>query len=135
MEGTGRYAFRNGDVYEGEFVGGKPTGEGEYVWTREGQLYRGQWADGMQHGGAQMPSSAPRHPRARGDTRAWRRGLALLRRRGYGGRPPLRRRVGAGPAARVGLHHGGRLLRPLRVERREQRPGGFGESRRATTAA
>ena len=41
--------YKNGDVYEGEFVKGKRQGEGTYFFS-DGEKYSGQWFQDQQHG-------------------------------------------------------------------------------------
>ena len=41
--------YKNGDVYEGEFVKGKRQGEGTYIFS-DGEKYSGQWFQDQQHG-------------------------------------------------------------------------------------
>lgn len=41
-EGFGRYTYRDGAVYEGEFEEGKPSGEGKVIYAN-GDMYTGGW--------------------------------------------------------------------------------------------
>ena len=41
--------YKNGDIYEGEFVKGKRQGEGTYFFS-DGEKYSGQWFQDQQHG-------------------------------------------------------------------------------------
>ncbi|HCC43867.1 MAG TPA: hypothetical protein DEQ32_05695 [Gammaproteobacteria bacterium] len=45
----GRATFTDGTTYEGEFLAGKPDGEGRLSWPN-GQFYQGLWEEGFQHG-------------------------------------------------------------------------------------
>ena len=47
--GKGKYTFRNGDEYDGEWLFFMPHGEGIYKWA-DGDIYVGQWAEGTTHG-------------------------------------------------------------------------------------
>ena len=40
--GSGKTTFQNGDVYEGEYVKGKRQGKGIYTFT-DGEKYDGEW--------------------------------------------------------------------------------------------
>ena len=35
--------FKNGDIYIGDFVNGRPQGKGKKVWMETGEVYEGQW--------------------------------------------------------------------------------------------
>lgn len=45
----GRATFTDGSTYEGEFLAGKPDGEGR-LSLPDGQFYQGLWEEGFQHG-------------------------------------------------------------------------------------
>ena len=47
--GKGKTVFKNGDVFEGEYVRGKREGYGTYTFT-DGEKYEGQWYQDQQHG-------------------------------------------------------------------------------------
>ncbi|XP_057455756.1 phosphatidylinositol 4-phosphate 5-kinase 9-like [Lotus japonicus] len=47
--GCGVRVYANGDVYEGEFQGGKCVGSGVYYYSMNGR-YEGDWVDGMYDG-------------------------------------------------------------------------------------
>ena len=45
MNGYGILIFSDGNRYEGHFVNDKREGLGKYFW-RDGRVYDGQWKDG-----------------------------------------------------------------------------------------
>lgn len=47
--GKGKTVFKNGDVFEGEYVKGKREGYGIYMFP-DGEKYEGQWFQDQQHG-------------------------------------------------------------------------------------
>lgn len=47
--GKGIYRFRNGSIYEGEFLNGKMNGKG-ILRFKGGTYYNGNWKDGMKNG-------------------------------------------------------------------------------------
>ena len=49
QEGRGIYRYKNGQVYDGEFVEDKMHGMGKYKWP-DGKVYEGGWINGLQHG-------------------------------------------------------------------------------------
>lgn len=65
--GQGRYAWPNGRVFEGDFVGGQPHGRGIET-TLEGVRYEGEWSEG-QHSGLGV-LTRPDGSRYRGEFRA-----------------------------------------------------------------
>ncbi len=46
IEGTGRYVYASGDIYQGEFKSGKRHGQGSYHNQRVGCQYVGRWEAG-----------------------------------------------------------------------------------------
>lgn len=44
MEGRGKEVWSDGRKYEGDFKGGKKSGEGTFEWTN-GNKYIGSWKD------------------------------------------------------------------------------------------
>ena len=72
MHGRGRYEWKDGRFYEGDWLNGKMHGRGTYIWTDgrkyegeyhedkkegegifewpDGKRYEGSWKDGIQHG-------------------------------------------------------------------------------------
>lgn len=44
INGYGVYKYKNGDIYEGDFVDGKRDGLGEYIY-KDKSYYRGEWKD------------------------------------------------------------------------------------------
>lgn len=47
--GHGVERFANGDLYEGDYINGKPDGKGEYRWS-DGSYYKGEFCGGLRHG-------------------------------------------------------------------------------------
>ena len=47
--GCGKLAFASGDVYEGEFKGGRMDGYGKMLYS-DGDTYEGQWKGDEHHG-------------------------------------------------------------------------------------
>ena len=47
--GEGKTMFKSGDVYEGHYVKGKRQGKGTYTFT-DGEKYEGEWLQDQQHG-------------------------------------------------------------------------------------
>ena len=48
-KGKGKYTFANGDVYEGDFVGGHRTGKGKLTFAN-GDIYEGDFVFGQRTG-------------------------------------------------------------------------------------
>jgi hypothetical protein len=48
--GTGRYFYKNGDFYDGEFRFNVAKGKGVYVHTVAGSIYKGEWDRDMRNG-------------------------------------------------------------------------------------
>ena len=46
---AGRFAYKNGDLYEGDFSNGKKIGQGCY-YQKDGSVYEGGWTDDKMHG-------------------------------------------------------------------------------------
>ncbi len=46
MNGKGVYHFSNGDIYNGNFTGGKKNGIGKYNYAN-GDIYEGEWKNDM----------------------------------------------------------------------------------------
>jgi hypothetical protein len=42
----GTYYYTNGDIYKGEWKGGKLNGEGNYIYKSGKAIYKGNWVDG-----------------------------------------------------------------------------------------
>ena len=40
------YYYSNVDIYKGEWVNGKPHGEGNYIYNGNKGVYKGNWKDG-----------------------------------------------------------------------------------------
>ena len=49
INGTGRYVYSDGDIYEGEFENSYRQGFGEYTYI-EGDVYKGQWVSSDRQG-------------------------------------------------------------------------------------
>ncbi|CAL6084541.1 Conserved_hypothetical protein [Hexamita inflata] len=49
QSGTAEYKFSNGDIYNGNFLNGKPSGFGVYKWNT-GQKYEGNFTNGKIQG-------------------------------------------------------------------------------------
>jgi len=49
INGYGVYRYKNGDVYEGDFIEGKRHGLGEYVYSDQ-SYYRGEWENNCKSG-------------------------------------------------------------------------------------
>ena len=49
MEGNGKLMWRDGKMYEGNFVNDKREGQGTFSWA-DGRKYIGEWKAGKQHG-------------------------------------------------------------------------------------
>ena len=47
--GKGKYTWKNGEVYEGDFIEGARTGKGKYTW-KSGNVYEGDWIEGARSG-------------------------------------------------------------------------------------
>ena len=45
--------YHNGDVYQGNWVGGERNGEGNYVW-KSGETYFGNWVGDKMHGSGRL---------------------------------------------------------------------------------
>jgi hypothetical protein len=57
FSGKGRIKFPNGDVYEGDFNGGKMEGKG-LLTSENGDRYHGQFKNGFKHGVGQFQAQA-----------------------------------------------------------------------------
>ena len=53
FQGEGRLQFQNGDLYQGEFVGGKMEGKG-LLQSLKGDVYEGTFKNGFKHGRGKM---------------------------------------------------------------------------------
>lgn len=53
MEGKGFFAWPDGRIYEGEWIGGKKNGLGKYFWTN-GQVYDGEFKNDNCNGKANL---------------------------------------------------------------------------------
>jgi hypothetical protein len=53
MHGKGKYTYKNGDVYEGDFAKGNPHGKGKMTWA-DGRVYTGDFAKGKRNGNGKM---------------------------------------------------------------------------------
>jgi hypothetical protein len=53
IHGLGRYTWRDGRSYEGNYLNDSKSGFGVFTWVN-GNMYRGQWAEGVQHGLGQL---------------------------------------------------------------------------------
>ena len=49
-EGVGLMRFKNGDVYEGEFLNNLMHGEGSYTYAKSNDIYSGSFYAGKKHG-------------------------------------------------------------------------------------
>lgn len=49
MDGKGKYTWKDGRIYEGEYIMDKKHGFGKYTWA-DGRVYIGPWMNGKQHG-------------------------------------------------------------------------------------
>jgi hypothetical protein len=49
-DGPGKYLYRNGDEYEGDFVSGQRHGRGVMVYAADGAVYEGEWKKNKQDG-------------------------------------------------------------------------------------
>ena len=49
-QGKGEMTFPNGDIYTGDWVGGRRTGVGLYLYQRSGNRYKGDYVDGAKQG-------------------------------------------------------------------------------------
>merc|ERR1740124_1882960 len=49
VDGTGKYSWADGGVYEGDWKDGKMHGKGKYSYANGG-VYEGDWKDGKMHG-------------------------------------------------------------------------------------
>ena len=49
MHGYGKYVWKDGKSYEGQFDSDQKHGYGIYTWP-DGRIYRGYWRSGKQHG-------------------------------------------------------------------------------------
>ena len=50
MHGRGRYLWKDGSLYEGNYENGKKEGFGKFTFARSENLYEGFWKDGKQNG-------------------------------------------------------------------------------------
>ena len=48
-DGQGKYTWKNGDMYEGEYKDDKKHGQGKRTWN-DGDVYEGEWKNGMYDG-------------------------------------------------------------------------------------
>lgn len=53
-EGVGVMKYRNGNIYEGQWLAGKKSGKGLYFWAKDTVQYRGNWLNNQMHGIGQM---------------------------------------------------------------------------------
>ena len=49
MSGFGKYIWKDGRSYEGQYLTDKKHGYGVYKWP-DGRTYAGYWKEGKQHG-------------------------------------------------------------------------------------
>lgn len=49
MNGYGIYKWKDGSVYQGQFLNGKKNGKGKYKDTN-GSVFEGIWKNGKRHG-------------------------------------------------------------------------------------
>ena len=49
MDGEGELKWKDGKMYNGQFVNDKREGHGTFVWA-DGRKYIGEWKAGKQHG-------------------------------------------------------------------------------------
>lgn len=49
MHGQGKYTWKDGRCYEGQYERDRKHGMGTYTWS-DGRQYIGMWKDGRQHG-------------------------------------------------------------------------------------
>ena len=57
-QGKGTTTYPNHDVYEGEYLKGKRSGKGTYTFS-DGERYEGMWYQDHQHGKGNAPDRAP----------------------------------------------------------------------------
>ena len=50
MNGKGMIVYKNGDLYQGEFLNNKFHGEGEYFWKDSSSSVKGKFSDGELEG-------------------------------------------------------------------------------------
>ena len=67
FHGKGRLTYTDGAVYEGDFIDGKRTGKGVFIWAEDGQRYEGEFVDGKRHGYGVMKFSDGRVHQGRFD--------------------------------------------------------------------
>ncbi|KAJ1640516.1 hypothetical protein T492DRAFT_480621 [Pavlovales sp. CCMP2436] len=48
--GQGTMVYKSGNVYAGQWEKNVKCGHGEMRWTTTAEIYKGQWANGLQHG-------------------------------------------------------------------------------------
>jgi hypothetical protein len=58
------YTYPNGDVYDGEWVGGSHNGQGKYSYSSSGAVYMGGFKDGKRHGARARADTSTPHLRA-----------------------------------------------------------------------
>ncbi len=46
MEGSGKYIWKNGNRYTGNYKNGLRNGEGEMFWKDKNEIYKGNWVNG-----------------------------------------------------------------------------------------
>lgn len=49
MHGNGKYTWKDGRMYEGEYENDRKHGYGVYTWN-DGKQYEGHWKNGKQDG-------------------------------------------------------------------------------------
>jgi hypothetical protein len=50
MDGVGKLVLTTGEVYIGDFVGGKRHGKGKLIFTTSGDVYEGDWQHDKMNG-------------------------------------------------------------------------------------
>ena len=50
INGKGKFMWQNGDVYEGIMYKGKMNGYGKYTYASNGQIYEGNFVNGVKRG-------------------------------------------------------------------------------------
>tara|TARA_B110000285_G_C14762897_1_gene440354 strand:+ start:233 stop:571 length:339 start_codon:yes stop_codon:yes gene_type:complete len=48
--GKGFEKFSNGDIFIGHFHKGRIQGKGKRIWKQTGEVYEGEWFQGLRHG-------------------------------------------------------------------------------------
>lgn len=49
-DGYGKYRYKNGDTYEGEWMDNNINGHGKYTWVWENKSTEGPWINGKKDG-------------------------------------------------------------------------------------